>query len=141
MPADTKRKEARKRKYGAQTTESLPGGEVNIEAEHTKAENPPKKKANQAGSSQEASKITITAEKTEAEAPQKARRFIIFIGMLASLLNVFLGIIADPNSLFQEIYPTRQRTPQSRNTSPKSNPNPSATAQIRIQGNQKASPS
>ena len=139
MPADTKRKEARKRKFGAQTTGSLPGGGVNIEVEHNSAEEPPRKKAKQAESSQEASEITTAAAKNEAEAPQKAQRFIVFIGMLASLLDVFLGIIANPNSLFQEIYLTRQRTPQSRNTSPKSTPNPSATAQIRTQGNQKAS--
>ncbi|KAK3172774.1 hypothetical protein OEA41_006099 [Lepraria neglecta] len=82
MPADTKRKEARKRKFGAQTTESLPGGGVNIEVEHNTAEEPPRKKAKQAESSQEASEITTAAAKNEAEAPQKAQRFIVFIGNL-----------------------------------------------------------
>lgn len=81
MPADTKRKEARKRKFGAQTAESQLEDGVNIELDSSKAEEPPTKKAKQTETSQEAPKSPpTTTESAEAQTQPKTQRFIVFIG-------------------------------------------------------------
>ena len=83
MPADAKRREARKRKFGTQKAEVPPDGGLNIELDSNNGEEreePPKKKSKLAETSQAAVEDEYTLEENDAQAPQKAQRFIVFIG-------------------------------------------------------------
>ncbi|KAL2037908.1 hypothetical protein N7G274_009383 [Stereocaulon virgatum] len=103
MPADTKRKEARKRKFGAQTAESQLDYGVNMELDSSKVEEPPTKKAKQAQPFQKALDTTTTADNAKAQAQPKPQRFIVFIGNLpytatdASIQTHFAKV--HPNSI------------------------------------------
>ena len=95
MPADAKRKEARKRKFGTQTTEPRPeaksAGRLNVEQESSNTVVPPPKRSKRKESSQQGSEHAITTDKDEGQAPQKAQRFIVFIGTY-----LFLRLIVAP---------------------------------------------
>ena len=86
MPADVKRKEARKRKFGTQTTEPPPepASILDIEQESSTIVVPPKKKSKGVQSSQQGSEDKIPTAKDEDQAPRKAQRFIVFVGTYLS---------------------------------------------------------
>lgn len=77
MPADAKRKEARKRKFGTQTTEPAPENSSSIGE-------PPKKRSKGIQSSQQGSEDNILTARDEGQAPRKAQRFIVFVGTYLS---------------------------------------------------------
>lgn len=100
MPADAKRKEARKRKFGTQTTQPEPAGALNIEQERSNTVVPPPKRSKRAQSSPQGSEHTIAGDKDgghEGQALQKAQRFIVFIGTYL-FLKLILAPLADANS-------------------------------------------
>ena len=82
MPADAKRKEARKRKFGTQTTEPAPepASTLNIEQESSGIVVLPKKKSKGIQSSQQGSEHNNSTAKDEGPTPRKAQRFIVFVG-------------------------------------------------------------
>ena len=82
MPADAKRKEARKRKFGTQIIEPAPepASTLNIEQESSSIVVPPKKKSKQIQSSQQGSEHNISTAKDEGQTLRKAQRFIVFVG-------------------------------------------------------------
>ena len=84
MPADAKRKEARKRKFGTQTTEPKPepkpAGTLNVEQDRSNMVEPPKKRSKRVHLSEQGSEHNISKDKDEGQALQKAQRFIVFIG-------------------------------------------------------------
>ena len=104
MGADIKRKEARKRKFGGQNSESLLEAGVKLNLEGTSADEQAKTKSKQAPppssrnvstvEKKTAGKVAVADESTEqgTEEPlatQKAQRFIVFIG--PSALFAFAG--------------------------------------------------
>ena len=97
MPADAKRKEARKRKFGTQTTEPKPepepkpAGTPYVEQERSNTVVPPPKRSKRVQSSQQGSEYTISTDKDEGQAVQKAQRFIVFVGTY-----LFLKLIPTP---------------------------------------------
>lgn len=105
MPADAKRKEARKRKFGTQMTEpkpkpeSKPAGTLNVEQERSSMVVPPKKRSKRAQLSQQGSEHTISTDKDEGQALQKAQRFIVFIGTYI-YPELILASLADAGSDF-----------------------------------------
>ena len=123
MGADLKRKEARKRKFENQNSESLFDAGVKLDLEDSPASESPKKKSKQVppppSSSEEipaAGKVAVVDESTdqgkeENPANQKAQRFIVFIG--PSTLFKYARL-SDLTALFlhQAIYPTLQRMSQ-----------------------------
>ena len=82
MPADAKRKEARKRKFGTQMIEPAPepASTLNIEQESSGIVVPPKKKSKRIQSLQQGSEHNISTAKDEGQTPRKAQRFIVFVG-------------------------------------------------------------
>ena len=82
MPADAKRREARKRKFGTQTTEPTPepASAPSIEQESSSIGEPPKKRSKGIQSFQQGSEDNISEAKDEGQTPRKAQRFIVFVG-------------------------------------------------------------
>ena len=95
MPADAKRKEARKRKFGTQTTEPRsepnPAGTLDVEQEKSNTVLPPPKRSKRIQSSQQGSEHIILTDKGEGQAAQKTQRFIVFVGTY-----LFLQLILTP---------------------------------------------
>lgn len=87
MPADAKRKAARKRKFGTQSTESAPepASTLITEQEGSSIVVSPKKKSKRIQSSQQGSEDNISTAKDEGQTPRKAQRFIVFVGTYLSL--------------------------------------------------------
>lgn len=84
MPADAKRKEARKRKFDTQTIEPKPepkpAGTLNVEQDRSNMVVAPKKRSKRVQSSRQGSEHNVSTDKDEGQALQKAQRFIVFIG-------------------------------------------------------------
>ena len=82
MPADAKRREARKRKFGTQTTEPAPepASAPSIEQESSSIGEPSKKRSKRIQSSQQGSEDNSSEAKDEGQTPRKAQRFIVFVG-------------------------------------------------------------
>lgn len=112
MGADSKRKQARRRKFGGQESEPLLDTGINLDLKDTSANEPPKKKSKQAPpprSSPEdrfpagkgaAGNVAVVDESTdwgkeENLAAQKARRFIVFIGPSTLEYSNILGQLSD----------------------------------------------
>lgn len=128
MGADLKRKEARKRKFESQNSESSFDAGIKMDLEDSQASESPKKKSKQMPPSPSPSEEIPTAEKSAAgkvavvdestdqakeenPAKRKAQRFIVFIGPS----NLFkYAWLSDLTVLFlhQAIYPTLQRMSQ-----------------------------
>ena len=103
MPADAKRKEARKRRFGTQTNESkpepTPAGTLNVEQDWSSMVVPPKKRSKRVQSSQQGSDHNISTDKDEGQALQKAQRFIVFIGTYL-FYKLILAPLADAGPEF-----------------------------------------
>lgn len=129
MGADVKRKQARKRKFGSQNSESQPGAGVKLDLEGISTDEPPTKKSKKAPFSPSSSEDIPTDEKIAApktavvdeptdkrteenSATHKPQRFIVFIGPFTLTIQIRLGQPSDGLLLRQVIYLTVQQMSQ-----------------------------